>query len=150
MAKEKKKVPLGRLKWVFQDDAQAELVANAMLGQSNLSIQHGLSFTDNEIGYALHKAKLLYNMKQSIRQGWRDGTNDVARQVKADLIAVLKQEVQAMLPRLIVHPRPQTTTEVKDNAPHRSKTSLYGRPDRSGIPLSGHGPGGNPAGPTGH
>jgi hypothetical protein len=150
MAKEKKKVSLGRLKWIFQDDAQAELIANAMLGQSNLSIQHGLSFTDAEIGYALHKAKLLYNMKQSIRQGWRDGTNDVARQVKSDLIAVLKQEVQAILPRLIVHPRPQTTADIKDDATHRSKKSFYGRTDRSGIPPGSHGTGGNPAGPTGH
>jgi hypothetical protein len=149
MPKEKKKIGLAGLKWIFQDQAQAELIANAMLGQSNWAIRQALEFTDHEINYALHKAKVLYKLPHSLRQGWRDGDSDVARQVKSDLIAVIAQDVQSQLPKLIVHPTPQTTTEVS-SAPHRRKTSLYGRSDRSGIPPSVHGPGGNPEGKTGH
>jgi hypothetical protein len=106
--KERQVLRWKNLKWSFQDDAQAELIANAMLGQSNRAIMRDLEFTENEVNYALTKAKRLYALKSSIRSGWRDGTNDVARQVKRDLIAVLRQDVQAQLPKLIVHPTPKT------------------------------------------
>lgn len=98
----------GALKWTYQQEAQADLIANALLGQSNKAIQQDLAFTDNEINYALTKAKVLYKLTGSIRSGWRNGTNDVARQVKADLLAVLRAEVQSQLPKLIVHPTPKT------------------------------------------
>jgi hypothetical protein len=108
MPKEKKVVRWRNLKWAFEQDAQAELIANALLGQSNRAIRGELAFTENEINYALTKAKGLYGLKNSIRSGWRDGTNDVVRQVKRDLVSVLRAEVQAKLPKLIVHPTPKT------------------------------------------
>ena len=108
MPKEKKALRWKNLKWSFADDAQAELIANAMLGQSNRAIRQSVEFTDNEINYALTKAKTLYGLKSSLRSGWRDGTNDVARQVKRDLIAVIRAEVQSNLPKLIHHPTPKT------------------------------------------
>lgn len=106
--KEKQVLRHRNLKWHFQEDAQAELIANAFLGQSNRAIRQDLQFTDNEVNYALTKAKALYHLKSSIRSGWRDGTNDVVRQVKRDLIAVIRAEVQSQLPKLILHPTPKT------------------------------------------
>ena len=96
------------LKWVFQQDAQAELIALAMLGQSNRAIKQSLAYTDGQIQYALRKAKDLQKMKASIRSQWRDGTSGVAQQVMHDLKAVLIAEVQRDLPKLIVHPTAKT------------------------------------------
>jgi hypothetical protein len=104
MPRRNKRIRWTGLKWVFTDEAQAELIAQAMLGQSNLAIRRDLEFTNNEINYALSRAKDLQGLPASIRAGWRDGTNPIVRRIKTDLLAVLRADIQSKLPKLILHP----------------------------------------------
>lgn len=89
---------VGRLKWTYADANQAEMVALAELGQSNAVIRRDCHFSDNEISFALRKSQQLRGLKGGYRRAWANGESDVCKQVKADLLAVLRKEIQRTLP----------------------------------------------------
>jgi hypothetical protein len=96
------------VKWLFASDNQAEMIALAELGQSNKVITKATGIPDGSIQYALTKAQRLQGMKGGYRRAWANGESDICKQVKADLLAVLREEVQKTLPQKIVVPPPTT------------------------------------------
>jgi catalase len=113
MPRKTKRLRFKNLKWTYQGEEQAELIAMAMLGQSNKAIQRELEFSDGEITYALSKAKELQALPQAIRASWRDGTNPVARQIRVEMMAVLRVDIQQRLPKLIYHPTQELAPAIK-------------------------------------
>lgn len=99
----KKKVR--ELKWTYRDTTQAEMVALAELGQSNAVIRRDCKLTNYEITYGLAKSQKIRGLKGGYRRAWANGESEVCKQVKADLLAVLRQEIQRTLPaKLVVTP----------------------------------------------
>ena len=99
------------IKWTFADPNQAEMIALAELGQSNQVIRKACRYSDTQIQYALGKAQKLQGMKGGYRRAWANGESDICKQVKADLLAVLRKDIQESLPqKIVVPPQPPVTT----------------------------------------
>ena len=95
------------LKWTYQGTTQATMLALAQLGQSNRVIRQDCKLSDGEIGYGLSKAQAIMGLKGGYRRAWSDGTSPICQQVKRDLLAVLRQEVQRTIPVKLIHPAPE-------------------------------------------
>ena len=105
----KKKVR--EIKWTFGNETQALMVALAELGQSNAVIRHDCKMSDHEITYGLMKSQKLQGLKGGYRRAWSNGESEICKQVKADLLAVLQQEIQQNLPqRINLPPAPEVET----------------------------------------
>lgn len=98
------------IRWTFADHDQAEMIALAELGQSNMVIRKSCGYSDHEIAYALGKSQKVQGMKGGYRRAWANGESDICKQVKSDLLAVLREEVQKTLPQKIVVPPPPSVT----------------------------------------
>jgi hypothetical protein len=94
------------IKWHFRSHEQAQMVALAELGQSNAVIRRDCKLSDNEIVYGLMKSQKLQGMKGGYRRAWANGESDICKQVKNDLLGILRQEVQRTLPQKAVIEKP--------------------------------------------
>ena len=99
------------LKWTFSDPNQAEMVALAELGQSNLVIREDCKLSNYEINYGLARSQKIRGLKGGYRRAWANGESEICKQIKKDFLAVLRQEIQASLPKLIRVPdKPKVAT----------------------------------------
>lgn len=92
----------------FEGDSDSEALALAMMGQSDRAIIRQTGLTPNQINYRLAKAKRIERNKHGYRVAWRNGESAMVKQVKADLLAITKREIQRTLPQQIAKPTPKT------------------------------------------
>lgn len=107
MAKAKKQTKSNRPLVTFEDYKDAQCVALAQLGQSDKVIMRDLELSQGQIQYRLHKAKTLEGYDHGYRTQWRNGESEVVQQIKRDMLAVIRKDIQAKLPQQIIHPTPE-------------------------------------------
>lgn len=104
----KPKIKIARHLVTFEDYKDATCVALAQLGQSDKVIMRELTLSQGQIQYRLHKAKTLEGYDHGYRTQWRSGESPVVQQIKRDVLAVLRKDIQSKLPLQIIHPTPET------------------------------------------
>lgn len=98
-----KKTPL---KVTFMGHSDAECIALAQLGQSDRVIKRDCKLTTGQIYYRLRKVKELMGHTTNYRSQWRNGEGEVVQRIKADILAVLRRDIQRTLPQRLTHPQP--------------------------------------------
>lgn len=104
---------LSRHQWTYESSSQQMLIKMARIGIANREIARELGYTDSQITYALHKAKVAAEMDQGFRMRWRYGNDPLVTRVLRDYSAIMVKEIQRDITPKIVHPVPQTV-KVKD------------------------------------
>lgn len=109
----KTKPPTPRVKprVTFESDTDANALAMAYLGQSDKSIQASCKLSTGQISYRLRKAKDVMEQEVGFRTQWRNGTSKLFKQIKDDIIAVLREDIQRTLPEQIAKPDARTVPE---------------------------------------
>lgn len=90
-------------KITFAGNADALSVALAQLGQSDSVIEKECGLTPGQISYRLRKAKDLMKQQDGFRTAWRKGESKICQMVKADVLAIIKKDIQRKLPVQIEH-----------------------------------------------
>lgn len=96
-----------RHKILFDANRDAEAVALAKLGASTALITGATGLSEHQVTYRLSKAKGLEGHDHGYRVAWRNGESAEFKQIRNDLLSVLREDIKRSLPKLITHPAPE-------------------------------------------
>ena len=94
------------MKVTFQSSTDAEALALAKMGLGDDYIQKETGLSKGQITYRLGKAKRLEQHEFGYRKQWRSGESEAFKNIKDHMVAVLKKDIQATLPRRVINTKP--------------------------------------------
>ncbi len=104
---------LHRHLWTYETEPQQLLLNMARLGLTNREICRETGYSDSQVTYALHKAKLSAEMDQGFRMRWRYGNDPLMPRILRDYSAIMVKDIERDICPRIVHPTPKTV-RIKD------------------------------------
>lgn len=104
---------LARHLWTFESGDQQLMLNMARIGLSTKEIMRVTGYSECQVVYALHKAKVSAEMEQGFRVRWRCGNDPLTERILRDYSAIMVREIERKIVPKIQHPTPQTV-RIKD------------------------------------
>lgn len=104
---------LARHLWTYETESQQLVLNMARIGMCTREIMRVTGYTECQVTYALHKAKVTAEMEQGFRMRWRWGNDPLAERILRDYSAIMVREIERKIVPRIQHPTPKTV-KIKD------------------------------------
>lgn len=104
---------LSRHQWTYETSDQQMLLNMARIGLSTREIMRVTGYTESQVTYALHKAKVCAEMDQGFRVRWRCGNDPLVDRVLKDYAAIMVKEIRRDICPKIAHLTPEVV-KIKD------------------------------------